>query len=123
MNFFAKEYDLTTIEGFKEYLCYLCDLKVATQNAAGFTFDGKQFSLSEKAQFNWLSLLTLQSTLTFPKQIGTLDNTGYSLSQANLMPFIGTALSAVDATLEECRSKKALIMDCATMEELKQITV
>lgn len=121
MNILGKEYDCTTVDGLKEYLCKFCDDKVATDCEIGFTFDSRQFSLSENAQKNWSDLHQFQAIFTFPKLIGTLDNLGYNLSQANLMPFIGSALNLLDTILNNCRNKKAEILACTTMEQLQVI--
>ena len=121
MNILGKEYDATTVEGLKEYLLEKADKKVETDCEIGFTYDGRQFSLSDRAQKNLSDLHQFQSILTFPKAMGTLDNLGYSLAQSNVMPFIGTALIVVETILTNCRNKKAEILACTTMEQLQII--
>ena len=121
MNILGKEYDATTVEGLKEFLCEICNKKVAESCALGFTFDGNQFSLSDYAQSDWLKLKVFQANLTFPKPIATLDNSTYLLTSANFNAFILTACGSVEPILLNCRNKKAEILACTTMEQLQAI--
>lgn len=75
----------------------------------GFAFDSKNFSMSPEAQANWIGLKTMESLLTFPVEITTSDDEAYSLTQANLNAFCGTALAAKQVHLDSGRALKVQV--------------
>jgi len=99
----------------------LIDSKTVTLIDNGFGFDGETFSLSSKAQMNWLGLKSLQSLLTFPINITTMSDTSYSLTEANLDLFVTTASGTVQYYLDSGRSIKSQIAAAATEADLLTI--
>ena len=75
----------------------------------GFTFDSQVFSLSERAQINWTGLRTMEDVLTWPVSITTMADSAYSLTQANLVPFLGTGLAVKQSHLDSGRALKIQI--------------
>jgi len=99
----------------------LIDDKTVTLIDNGFVFDGETFSLSSKAQMNWLGLKSLQSLLTFPINITTMADTSYSLTEANLDLFVTTASGTVQYYLDSGRSIKSQVSAAATEADLLTI--
>lgn len=97
------------------------DKKTTEIISRGFIFDGHAFSLSLAAQLNWSGLVTLESLLTWPMTITTIDDGAYSLSQANLLYFIGTGKNLITSTLDSGRTLKIAINSSTTQEELNAI--
>jgi hypothetical protein len=87
----------------------------------GFAFDGQQFSLSLNAQVNWLGLKTLEAVMTWPVNVATLNSDQYSLAQANLIPFVGTAAATVQARLDSGRTLKVSLNNATTQAELDAV--
>ena len=87
----------------------------------GFIFDSNTFSLSEPAQLNWVGMKTLEALMSFPSDITTKDDGLYSLTQANLDPFIGTAMATKQAHLDSGRLLKISINAATTIEEIDAI--
>jgi hypothetical protein len=78
----------------------------------GFTYDSHQFSLSEKAQINWVGIKAAIDILTFPVSVTTLADTEYSLADsAAAVTFCGTALGTKQAYLDSGRALKIQIND------------
>lgn len=95
--------------------------------AAGFTFDSKQFSMSESGQRTWVSLGTALSLgmLTFPMTIMTNDELPYVVSSnVVLMQFLGAYMlfqSDPNGTLGRGRVLKARVQLATTLAELEAI--
>lgn len=87
----------------------------------GFTFDGNRFSLSIQAQMNWSALFSMQSLMSFPIGVTTLDNTTYSLSFANLIPFIGTGMAVVKNAIGSGRALKIAADNAADQAALDAV--
>lgn len=87
------------------------DGKTAALIAPGFTYDGKQFSLSVTAQMNWNGLKTNEADFSWPVAISTIDNYEYSLAQANLSAFWTAGRDVVKAALDGGRDLKKQIYD------------
>lgn len=89
--------------------------------AAGFLFDGNRFSLSIQAQMNWSALFSMQSLISFPIGVTTLDNTTYSLSIGNLIPFIGTGMTVVKTAIGSGRALKIAVNNAADQAALDAV--
>lgn len=87
----------------------------------GFAFDGKQFSLSEPAQINWLGLKTLEYVMTWPIEITTKGDGVYSLAQSNLMYFLGTGKATIQTNIDSGRGLKIAVNDATTQAELDAV--
>lgn len=82
------------------------DLRTQAIIAEGFVFDGELFSLSLKAQMNWLGLSTLQALFQWPMAVTTDDDKEYHLSLLDLIPFITTGSGKVADTIGSGRALK-----------------
>lgn len=98
------------------------DARTGQLIGVGFTFDNTQFSLSANAQINWVGMKTLESLITWPLNITTITDGEYSLSQANLNSFVGTAKGSVQAHLDSGRALKVQINACTTLAAVAAIT-
>jgi len=74
--------------------------------AAGFPFDGHQFSLSASAQMNWSALETFQALISWPVAVTTMDDQEYSLAIENKTVFCATGVAAVYAAYASGRALK-----------------
>ncbi len=77
---------------------------------AGFTFDGKIFSMSLSAQSNWLYLLTQYQAGVYPDKgwaIATKDDSDYILTKDKAIGFFEAAATMKETVLSEGRKKKA----------------
>lgn len=90
--------------------------------SGGFTFDGHVFSLSIRAQTNWLGLLTLKDLFAWPCNVTTDDDLQYSLALANLIPFIGTGSGTVASAISSGRALKLQVNAAETLEEIDAVT-
>lgn len=131
--FFTK--DVVTIDGKPCYDGYFIDITElkkqlvsqidAKSEAAiynGFTFAGKNFSLSLSAQINWLGLSTLPQQ-AFPINLSTKNDDVYVLDFANRDNFYFTALNGKNAPLQAGNILKQQITDATTIEELNAIVI
>lgn len=126
----SDEAALDAVVSAHEAVC-LSDLKVKknavidarTQEliAQGFTFDGHGFSLSPAAQMNWSGLKTFETLLTWPVKVTASGDVEYSLAQANLIPFVGTALGTVAAHYTSGRALKLQVNACETAAQVEAV--
>ena len=89
------------------------DYKTAALIAGGFTFDGRQFSLSLYAQANWHALKDNTSEFTWPKDVTTIDNDTYSLAESDVVGLWQAGKTALDSHLESGRLLKKQVFDAA----------
>lgn len=71
------------------------DARTAELIKRGFTFSGKQFSMSDAAQRNWIALSSglANGLLPFPMAISTIDESSHVLVSADeLKMFLGAYL-------------------------------
>lgn len=97
------------------------DQKTAALIAQGFLFDSKVFSLSIYAQSNWTNLKNLEELLTWPVDVTTITDEEYSLSQANMPAFVGTAAATIQAHYDSGRALKLQINAASTKAEIDAI--
>lgn len=107
----------------KEKADKVLDIDTRTREiiAGGFAFDGHQFSLSTQAQTNWLGLISLQSLFSWPVTVTTNADTGYSLAQASLSAFVGTACATIGAAIGAGRALKIAANAAADKTELDAV--
>jgi len=89
--------------------------------SAGFVFDSQTFDLAHMARTTWIGMYSLRHLLTWPKNIGTMTGEEYSLSEANIEAFMGTALGAYDYILSGERTLKHSINIATTKAELDAV--
>ena len=97
------------------------DRKTKQLISQGFTFDGRQFSLSLPAQKNWLGLKTLEDILQWPVKITTIDDLEYSLAQSDLNAFLLKGEQTLQTHLDNGRSIKNAMKTAATLQDLALI--
>ncbi len=78
--------------------------------AQGFTFDSKQFGLDVNRRLDWLGLEVLKSSLTFPKTIISMDGSGYSIAEADVINFILTGAGVYKGHIASGGSLKAQVL-------------
>jgi len=120
MEQLSKQYDLTTVVGFKEYIYDKIDQKSTDEILNGFTFDGKIFSMSIVAQINWSNLLNIPEVM-FPVNVSTRGNELYVLDYANVHNFYMTALGHKSQALQSGTLEKNQISFLTTIEELQTV--
>jgi len=113
--------DSINLEENKAALIKKIDKKTQYLISQGFSFDGKQFSLSEPAQINWLGLKTLEDVITWPIEITTKSDGSYSLAQSNLIFFLGTGKATIKAYIDSGRNLKTAINDAITQAGLDAV--
>jgi hypothetical protein len=88
----------------------------------GFTFDSKQFSLSEKAQINWVGIKAAIDILTFPLDVTTLNDEEYELvDTTSAVNFCGTGLATKQSYLDSGRALKLQINSATTNAEVDAV--
>lgn len=85
---------------------------VAGRLKAGFTYGGKQLSLSREAQINWLGLATKSARLTYPYVIRTIDELDtYTITDAaDAVALSDAAFDAVEAILADSRTVRTNVL-------------
>lgn len=87
----------------------------------GFDFDGQHFSLSQRAQTNWLGLLTLKDLFAWPMGITNDDDKTYLLALPDLIPFMVAGSSVVARAVGTGRAFKIAANAASTKEELDAV--
>lgn len=101
-----------SLEETKRLRIETIDAKTQEVINRGFTYDGKQFSLSGNAQSNWNSLVSrlLSGKLTFPYNVTTIDDDEYTIqSLQSFNDFIDAAVYVVGYNIAYGRSLKLAI--------------
>lgn len=101
--------------------CAEIDEKTQRLISQGFAFDGEQFSLSVRAQTNWLGLKVLENLLVFPVELTTHDDKAYYLEQADLNAFVGTGAAIVQQYLESGRALKGQVLAAQSLAEVDAV--
>lgn len=121
MEKLGRDYDLTNIQDYKDYLNMLIDRKTEETIFSGFTFDGGLFSMSISAQINWSNLFFIPDDM-WPITLSYKDDTGtYQLTLANRQNFYGSALLHKNNALQNGTILKNTINNALTLEELQLI--
>ena len=97
------------------------DFRTVQLISVGFTYDGKEFSLSTNAQVNWIGMKTLESLISWPLNITTKKDNQHSLPQTELNTFVGTAKGVVQSHLDSGRALKVATNACTTVAEVDAI--
>jgi len=100
------------------------DVRTVQLIEAGFTYGGKQFSLSASAQANWLGVLTANAAagLSYPYPVAALDNDYHlALDNAEMVAMAGTALTHKGWAVGSGAALKMAIKDATTQAELDAV--
>lgn len=99
------------------------DQKTRTLIDAGFLHNTITFSLSLKAQKNWLAIRVRKNdgTLPDPIDITTLDNDTYSLPSSEAIAFTDAAWATKEGHLDSGRVLKKSVYDAVGFPALKTI--
>jgi len=90
--------------------------------AEGFVHSTKTFSLSERAQINWLGRDANKNSIIWPYEISTIDEQAYSVAnQAELQTMIDVHFTTKDAPLISGAALKASVAAATTQAELDAI--
>jgi hypothetical protein len=112
------EKDNSTLEQYKTQRYQEIDAKTASLIYEGFYHNGKRFSLSQEAQFNWNSMVTMAQggVLSFPARVSTrFDADEYYIQDiSELMLFVGTAFAQVEKFITTGRRLKIAIGNANT---------
>lgn len=114
--------DHTNLATLKQERIIFIDHRTRELISEGFEFDNERFSLSAPAQSNWLGLKTLESLLTFPVEVTTIDDKSYSITSANLNSFVGVAAGVKQSHLDSGRVLKVSINNALNKTSLDAIT-
>ena len=115
--------DNSLIDEYRQTKYNEIDAKTEELIYQGFNFDGKLFSLSSNAQFNWVKMASAlaSGTLTeakFPYTVSTRNNGSYALAWADLSAFLGAATLGVESNLATGRALKNLVENAQTVPEI-----
>lgn len=100
------------------------DNKTQTLISAGFSYGGQIFSLSEKAQINWIGLKQSSDAglITFPYDVTTKDDVIYSIADSTaLTDFYTQGLGTVSYHLTSGRNLKDSVKAATTVAEVDAI--
>lgn len=100
------------LQQFKNYRYQQVDEKTGSLIGAGFSFDGRTFSMSLNAQINWSNFPNLPDGL-FPLNIMDITENVYVLALANKINFYLSALNYKNAQLQSGSILKGQIKACA----------
>ncbi len=106
------------LDGYKADKVAEIDAKTGELIAEGFVFDGQTFSLSEKAQLNWLGIKSSIDILPFPISISTKDSHEYSLQEVDALPFSIAAIAGKQIHLDSGRVLSVQVVDAETHAEV-----
>ncbi len=118
-------YDGASLPLYKERKFVSIDKRTGELIAAGFTFAGKQFSLSTNAQNTFTGLYAIRDepALSFPVKVNTLDDDGFvELTEPDdVRQFYLTAVSTYRAHLDAGTALKDAVRAATTSAELDAI--
>ena len=109
----VQNHEIETLDQLKVRRGTEVDIRTDELIGQGFAFDSKQFSLSLPAQKNWLGLKVLESMLTWPVAITTINDNEYQLAQANVNNFVGAGQMVIQTHLNSGRALKVQISSAA----------
>jgi hypothetical protein len=117
------KYDLSTVQGFKDYLYKMIDNKTGELISLGFTYATKVFSLSANAQSNLLGVYTSKDLLSYPFAWNVKDDSEtYDIADATEMAtFFMTALTYKKTQQDSGTALKTQVTACNTIAELELI--
>ena len=95
--------------------------KTKTLLAVGFTFNTKQFPADAQSNFNYNLLKVSKTEFTFPKKVGCLNGTTYSLASIDVDSFWTTGKDFVEPILDGNRDLIDSIVTVTTQAELDAI--
>jgi len=117
--------DLTILENLKEFRYNQIDKRTVEIISAGFTFDGKLFSLSAQAQNNWTNIKSQKEVFNamglFPIQVSTKDSDVYFLQYTDVDAFWGAGMVAVKTPYNIGGNLKKSIFDATTIAEVDAV--
>ena len=89
--------------------------------AVGFTFDTKQFPADAQSNFNYNLLKVNKTEFTFPKKVGCLNGTTYSLISIDVDAFWTAGKDFVEPILDGNRDLVNSIVTATTQAELDAV--
>jgi hypothetical protein len=116
--------DAEYIEYYKVNKNILIDIKTQELISGGFTYNASIFSLSSKAQTNWIGLEQADALglITFPYNVTTKDDLEHSIiSSADLTGFYATGLGIKSAHISSGRDLKQLVNVATTIAEVDAV--
>jgi len=119
----TKKYDITMVDGFKEFLYNSIDIRTGELIGGGFPYAGKTFSMSANAQSNLLGVYSARDLLAYPFGWNVKDDSEtYQIADATEMAnFFMTALGFKKAIQDSGTVLKAQVTACTTIGELEAI--
>ena len=116
------EVDASNLEHEKYLRLKMVDDKSRELIENGFSYGGKQMSLSIQAQANLAGFHNVKSIMTYPQGWTTLDDEEYSIpTEADFDSLYLTALSRKKTVLDEGRVIKVSIKEATNLSELDAI--
>ncbi len=88
----------------------------------GFTFDSKVFSLSLSSRTYWIGIKAIEPLVTWPLNVETISDESYTLSQANLDSFLGTALATIQANFDSGTTLKNQVLSATNIADVNAVT-
>jgi hypothetical protein len=125
INFYNNITESDWLEIYKQERFEQIDSKTTELIGQGYTYSGKQFSLSEDAQTNILALFTTKDDpiLTYPIRFNTLDNLGFydAIDSTTISNMYYTALATKKAHLDTGTALKDQIRNAVTKNDIDSI--
>lgn len=93
---------------------------------SGFEFDGRHFSLSDKAQGNWAGMIGgigagILVEGDFPLTLSDMSDNKYLLSWENALLFCAKAVSTIKNHKKSGSDLKELVNQCITVKQISEI--
>lgn len=115
----------TKLPGAKEAKLKAIDTRTVELINQGFTYAGKVFSLSERAQNTWTGLYTVRNepVLTYPVKINLLDDSGTHdlVNAADVQGFYLTAVGTYRARLDSGTGLKDQVRAATTLAGIEAV--
>jgi hypothetical protein len=90
-------------------------------NETDFTYDSNNFPMTSDSIQKYFAFAIMKEVLVWPVDISTSDNTEYSLEEANLDAFLGTALAIAQSIKNAGRAIRVSITDAVDYDAVDAI--
>lgn len=114
-----------TLDELKSYRCKEIDIKTGELISNGFTYQSKQFSLSQSAQANLLGLEISKDdpAITYPITYNTIDDidTYDVVDSADIHSMYLTALGTKKGVIDSGTALKSQIRAATTIDEVNSV--
>jgi len=113
-----------TVSDYRAAVIAAIDRRTQDRINSGFTFSGRQFSLSTQAQQNWMVMFLTRTDQTYPLDVSAADHGSFRLANASAVAsFFTAARAAIKGHLDAGRDAKVAALAAVTMNDLDAIAL